>query len=266
MSSEYENNFIEALRNYGLVRQKKVLEPIALLTNRFLENNSLFHSILCVAALFVIIATYAEARNLTLFSFHPVCMSIGTLIFLAEGIVTYRNKKLAEILSPIMSHSSRIKYRSLHSSLQVIGSSFLALGLLFILSHKAKWKKSIVPGTIHSYLGSICLGLIILQVFTGYEKVENLVKNNTKSRRWHGDLGLALWDCLILTCLTGCLSYFMFFSVFNLITELLIICVWIMVHAQVKRRADEFSKEATDDEKASIQTTALEVGNSQHEK
>ena len=92
------------------------------------------------------------------------------------------------------SHSSRIKYRSLHSSLQIIGSSFLGLGLLFILSHKAKWKKSIFPGTIHSYIGLICLSVIVLQAFAGFEKVENLEKNNTKSRRWHGDLG----KCMIL--------------------------------------------------------------------
>lgn len=264
MSLEYENNFIEALRNYGIQRQKRVLEPIAMLTNRYLENNSLFHMTLCAATLFIIIATYAQARNLTLFSFHPVCMSIGTLIFLAEGIVTYRNKKLAELLSPIMSHSSRIKYRSLHSSLQIIGSSFLGLGLLFILSHKAKWKKSIFPGTIHSYIGLICLSVIVLQAFAGFEKVENLEKNNTKSRRWHGDLGLALWDCLILTILTGCLSYFNFFSLFNVLTELLVIVVWIMVHAQVKRRIDEYTKDQTDDEAAS-KPSILEKGASKGE-
>ena len=62
MSPEFENNFIEALRNYGILRQKKVLEPIAVITNRYLENNSLFHIALCIATLFVIIATYAEVR------------------------------------------------------------------------------------------------------------------------------------------------------------------------------------------------------------
>ena len=62
MSLEYENNFIEALRNYGIQRQKRVLEPIAMLTNRYLENNSLFHMTLCAATLFIIIATYAQVR------------------------------------------------------------------------------------------------------------------------------------------------------------------------------------------------------------
>lgn len=195
-----------------------------------------------MATLFVIISVFAQIRKLTLFSLHPVCMSIGTLMFLAEGIVTYRNKKLGELLSPIMSHSSRIKYRSLHTAMQTIGSSFLVLGLLFIFSHKAKSKKSIVPQTIHSYLGSLCVVIILIQVFSGYEKVEMLEKNNTKSRRWHGDLGLLLWDVLILSCLSGMVSFLPFFNLFNMISELLVIVVWMMVHSQVKRRVDEYAK------------------------
>ena len=60
MSLEIENKFIETLRNYGIHRQRKVLEPIAVLTNRSLENNSLFHVTLCMTTLMVIIATYAQ--------------------------------------------------------------------------------------------------------------------------------------------------------------------------------------------------------------
>ena len=51
----------------------------------------------------LLVSFCSQARNLTLFSFHPVCMSIGTLIFLAEGIVTYRNKKLAEVCAFLIS-------------------------------------------------------------------------------------------------------------------------------------------------------------------
>ena len=119
-----------------------------------------------------------------------------------------------------MSHSSRIKFRSLHSSLQIIGSSFLGLGLLFILSHKVKWNKSIIPSTIHSTLGFCCLAVIVLQVFAGFEKVENLEKNNTKSRRWHGDLGMFFLDFLmhLSTCrhTSLCLDHeFLFFCIIN---------------------------------------------------
>lgn len=243
MSEALETNFSEALRKYSQYRQTKVLEPITVFTGRMLENNMFFHYIIVTSALLVIIAVFAHVRNLTLFSLHPVCMAMGVLIFLAEGIVTYRNKKLAECLSPIMQHSARMKVRSLHSSLQVIGSSFVGLGFMFILSHKAKLEKNIIPSTIHAYFGTFCALLIVIQIFSGYEKVENLEKFNLKSRRWHGDLGLLLWDFLILSCLSGLLQTIDILSIFNLCVEVSVIIVWIMVHAQVKRRLEEYSAE-----------------------
>jgi Eukaryotic cytochrome b561 len=249
MSEAIESSFSDILRRYSQLRSSKVLEPVTVMTGRIFENNMFFHYIIVLSALLVIIAVFAHIRNLTLFSLHPVCMSVGVLIFLAEGIVTYRNKKLAECLSPIMQHSARMKVRSLHSSLQVIGSSFLSLGMLFIFSHKAKWKKSMIPGSLHSYAGTFCALLVVVQIFSGYEKVENLEKSNIKSRRWHGDLGLLLWDCLIFCCLTGMLQTVDLFSIFNFSAELSICVVWVMVHAQVKRRAEEYSN--VDEDKGS---------------
>jgi hypothetical protein len=79
-----------------------VLEPIAYITSRILENNPAFHWLLVFSALLLTITVYAEIRKLTLFSLHPVCMGVGTLIFLAEGAVTYRNRVLLEFFSPIM--------------------------------------------------------------------------------------------------------------------------------------------------------------------
>ena len=44
-----------------------------------------------------------------------------------------------------------------------------------------------------------------------------------------------------------------------MLTELLVVAVWIMVHAQVKRRIDEYTKDQTDDEGVS-QSSILENG------
>lgn len=44
-------------------------------------------------------------------SMHPLCMTVGTLIFIAEGIAAYRNRVLVETFSPIMAHSLRAKVR-----------------------------------------------------------------------------------------------------------------------------------------------------------
>ena len=44
-------------------------------------------------------------------------MSIGTLIFMGEGIVAYKNKFLLEALSPIMQSTRRAKVCGLHCNL-----------------------------------------------------------------------------------------------------------------------------------------------------
>ena len=85
-----EDFFEAVLRRFSVARQRMVLEPVMILTGRLLENNPAFHYLIVLAATFVVIAVYAEIRQLTLFSLHPVCMSIGVLVFLAEGIVAYR--------------------------------------------------------------------------------------------------------------------------------------------------------------------------------
>ena len=86
MFEDLENNFSELLRRYSQFRLNKILEPLSILSGRLLENNSGFHYIIVFSAMFVCISVFAKIRNLTLFSLHPVCMSLGTLIFLAEAI------------------------------------------------------------------------------------------------------------------------------------------------------------------------------------
>ena len=69
-------------------------------------------------------------------------MTIGTLIFIAEGISTYRNRVLVETFSPIMAHNARSKSRSIHQVLQMMGSILLLLGMMFIIANKIENKRS----------------------------------------------------------------------------------------------------------------------------
>ena len=135
-------------------------------------------------------------------------------------------------------HSTRMKTRNVHSTCQIIGSSFLGLGMIFIFSHKAEIGKSLFPETLHSYIGTFCFFIIIIQIFSGFEKVENLQRTNTKSRRWHGDLGALLWDCLILALLTGICKTVDYDNLFSLIAEISIIIVWVIVHIQIKKKEE----------------------------
>lgn len=112
--------------------------------------------------------------------------------------------------------------------------------MVFILSHKAKWHKPIIPGTLHAWIGVLCGLMILVQIFSGFEKVENLELLNVKSRRWHGDLGLVLWDMLVLAILTGMLQFLTLTSILNLFAIVAVVVVWVMVHSQLKRRSEEY--------------------------
>lgn len=115
MSEAFESQLSELLRRLNQARQVRILEPIASMTGRVLDNNPVFHWMLVFSALLLVICVYAEIKQLTLFSLHPVCMSIGVLVFLAEGAVSFKNRVLFEFFSPIMQVSC-IVYCIQHSS------------------------------------------------------------------------------------------------------------------------------------------------------
>jgi hypothetical protein len=58
-------------------------------------------------------------------------MTLGSICCLGEGLVSFRNRFLADTLSPIMQHSHRMKTRTIHRTIQMIGSIFLSLGILY---------------------------------------------------------------------------------------------------------------------------------------
>ena len=236
------SNAPEYLRSISLKRSKLVdalsSSDIPLIGHRlatYLDMPAVFHLLVIVTAVFITIAVFAKIRGITLFSIHPLCMTIGTIIFIAEGIVAYRSRALVETLAPIMQHSKRVKVRVLHQTLQMVGSSFLGLGLLFVVAHKTEYKKSIMPQTIHSSIGIIAISLIILQIVVGNQKITHLDRSNTKIKRWHGDCGLLVWDLLCITLITGLLE-FVTFSFFTIVVIALIVTLWVSTHSQMKRQ------------------------------
>lgn len=106
------------------------------------------------------------------------------------------------------------------------------LGLLAILSNKIEYKHSMIPMSLHSILGTVSLLLIVMQIVTGQQKLNQMNISNSKIRRWHGDAGLLLWDCLCATILLGLLS-FLDISTFTGLVLLLVILVWCSVHTQM---------------------------------
>ena len=122
--------------------------------------------------------------------------------------------------------------RSIHQSMQTVGGAFLFLGLLAIVANKIEFKYSIVPSSLHSILGTVAILMLMMQITTGQQKLNQINISNSKIRRWHGDAGLLLWDCLCLTILLGLVS-FLDISTFTGLILLLVFLVWCSVHAQM---------------------------------
>ena len=233
----------EQLHNISQQRSKYLTRFLALFNSAWLESNVLFHALLFFTSLMVIVAIFAQLRSLKLFAFHPVFMTIGALVFLAEGITTYRNPTLLEVFSPIMQHGKKVKVRVIHQSLQIIGSFFIGMGLLFMFANKGFEKKTILPHTLHSLVGTVAILFLIVQAVAGSQKMAQLEsKVVVKIRRWHGDSGLLLWDLLCLTMLLGLFEFFNF-TLTNLFVELCVFATWIVVHVQMRKKGDHLGEE-----------------------
>lgn len=230
-----EARVTEKLRQYSSLRTSAIEWLYRYVPKTGFEHNTVFHSLLVTCAVLVIISVFATTRRLTLFSLHPVFMTIGTILFLAEGIASYRNNTLLDFLSPIMQHNKKVKVRAIHQSLQMTGGIFLALGLLFIFAHKIEIGKSVVPMSIHSVVGTTALVAVTMQAVSGQDKMANLEHSNRRVHRWHGNLGLVAWDLLCLTICLGLLR-FLGVSVGTVLLVPLVAAVWLTVHAQILSR------------------------------
>eukprot|EP01038_Epipyxis_sp_PR26KG_P007103 gene7103-9692_t len=190
--SNFRRNFINGL-NDGLC---------SCLPSTVIEHSCVFHGIIIFTSFILIFSTFATTHRLTLISLHPTCMVIGGLVFIGEGIVAYRNNVLLDTLSPIMQHTKRTKVRSIHQTMQIIGTSFIIFGFLIVIASKTENGRSAVPSSIHAILGTITILFIVIQMFAGLEKLNNLEPNNKRVHKWHGDAGQILWDLICLSILT----------------------------------------------------------------
>eukprot|EP01031_Cornospumella_fuschlensis_P026799 gene26799-32380_t len=171
-----------------------------------------------------LLRNYSNKRSLLLKSLLPR---------IPPGIVSYKNNFLVESLGPIMQHNKTSKLRAIHQSSQFIGAAFMLLGLLFILANKFDYKKTIIPHTVHSILGSLCIIAVIVQAYIGQSKIERLQETHRKIYRWHGDMGLLIWDLVCVTTVVG-LASFLPYSFFSVLVLLLPLIACTVVHLQLQ--------------------------------
>ena len=232
-----EAKLIERLRVISSYRSKLLdYVQIKIPIISYLNHTAIFHSVLIATTVTMITVTFLQIRTITLFSFHPVLMSIGIFCLLGEGMVAYRNHSLYDSLSPIMQHNSKQKIRTIHQTCQVLGSSCIFLGLLFILAHKIDIKKSLLSFSLHSLFGLFTVLLIIIQIIIGVQKTTNYIKSSVSIRRWHGDFGQLIYDLLFFTAILGCIEFFInYIQLFFII--LIIIITWITIYIQMRKKS-----------------------------
>jgi hypothetical protein len=240
-----ESRFANTVRKLSEPRTKLMEWSRDKVPHPIFESNLLFHPFLVCTYVLIMVAIFGQERALDLFSFHPIFMSLGTLIFIAEAVIAHKNHLLAEILGPIMQHTRKQKIRAIHQNLNMIGASFLGLGFLFMLANKLRYGKSIFPQTWHALMGWFSLGLLTLQGVIGSQKMHFADNKNmfNKMYKWHGDSGLLLWDSLCLSIILGMLEYFGL-SFFHLTVEAFVLACWWMVHLQLKRKGTDGDSQA----------------------
>lgn len=109
----------------------------------------------------------------------------------------------------------------------------MLLGLLFILANKFDYKKTIIPRTPHSIVGTICIMAVAVQAFIGQSKIDRLLETHRRIYRWHGDMGLVLWDLVCITTVLG-LASILSVSFFSLLALLLPLIACTAVHLQLQ--------------------------------
>lgn len=246
MSDEYdERHWLVAHLKEITTRRTKLLDFIhSSLPSRItiaIDSSLFFHASSVFTTVTLIVIVFARIRRITLFSMHPLCMIVGTLLCICQGVVAFRNRFLLESLSPIMQHNKRMKTRAIHQSMHIIGISFITLGFLFIVAHKVEMKRTLLPLTVHSFIGMCVLAVIGIQAISGIQKMEEFQKSDhpRKIRRWHGESGLMLWDLLSLALSTGSISLFGFLSKSTLVSLFCIGAVWLATHAQMRRKVPD---------------------------
>ena len=206
-------------------------------TLKLFEGRVMVHYFFLTAVLYVTFIIFFKERQMNLCSSHAFFMTVGVLFFVAEAIVAKNNKLIVEFFSPIMEGNRGYKEAVVHSTLNMVGLTFVCLGISLILAHKWRTGQPLWSGSLHAYTGAIALVLISAQVIMAYctkrdqssladsvsdgpvqesERYTNRLserkKHNWRVRHFkvpsfHRELGLIVWDTLILALLLGIQAY-----------------------------------------------------------
>lgn len=110
----------------------------------------------------------------------------------------------------------------------------LGMGYVMIISNKWAHGKSVIPMTFHSIAGTLTLLVLIAQVAIGYRKSEYASKvPEKKVNRYHGEMGMLLFDCINVTIILGLLSFLPWDGV-HLLVSVCVFFFWFCIHSHMR--------------------------------
>ncbi|XP_041973352.1 transmembrane reductase CYB561D2-like [Aricia agestis] len=156
------------------------------------------------AFVFILIITYCCFKNgISLFSFHPILMSVGWLILMTSAINAITPGDLATEWMPIRLRSAR------HWVIQVFAIIIILVGFLVILSNKIiNGKDHFV--TLHGKFGLASFIFMIITSFGGLGALYSLKLKHyiapLYTKILHSSIGLLTFSLGIITITLGCFS------------------------------------------------------------
>eukprot|EP00611_Tribonema_gayanum_P006021 TRINITY_DN1527_c0_g1_i2.p3 TRINITY_DN1527_c0_g1~~TRINITY_DN1527_c0_g1_i2.p3 ORF type:complete len:274 (-),score=101.21 TRINITY_DN1527_c0_g1_i2:147-968(-) len=202
-------------------------------TPKWLKPKYMTHVLAAANVITIVVIVAIHERTFSVFSFHPLFMSLGFLMCMSLGVIAYRNKFLLDLLSPIMMHGPTTKSRTMHITFQSFAGGFILLGLLFIVASKLKHGSTVVPHSIHAVLGSAVLVATAVQVTVGKLKYDSLTRRQERKQLWHGKMGLLLYDVAAVTILTGLWALVGVVTLSSLVMMLMLVLLWVNINYQM---------------------------------
>lgn len=132
------------------------------------------------AAALAVSACAVSLKGPTLFSWHPILMSAAYVGAMSAGILAY--------VGPVEEKKAN---REWHRALQIVAFVLALLGLAAIMLNKVRMGKSVVPGSIHAYFGTLALALTLGQSSVGLSKYAQISSRGFSDCKFHGDMGRA---------------------------------------------------------------------------
>lgn len=218
-------------RSDSVMKEMEVQTMVSTNTNRY--GVPVFTIWAAICTIGIGMALFFE-NGIVWFVFHPVLMVAAWLFFATEGILSYHALDLANPRSP-----TKKTQRLWHQKMQMACALTTFIGFGVILINKWRLSRSIIPHSLHAWLGILTILLCTLQVVIGRTKVRL-----KRFATWHGNSGLLTYIIALLSIISGLTQVFSTtvpLVVYCIITLSVSTCVLLAIVCKRRKQNDSSS-------------------------